>query len=223
MAIVYPYEQESILERHLIKRVQVEKHINPANIDTTRYDKILMVGDQSLFSKSTLDKITILAGKTHDLIEWVQDEAGKASEIIQRLTKKSLLGSFQSVGESEIPLTNDLNLTILLRNRSPSLSTWRMRVVKGGSGVATVSFFDAEFGGKLLRTYEIFFSEFESGWYSFHLPNPIFKAEKRLAVSFKVKTLVGDPPKWIASQGLSSHTMLINGTKSDLVPCFETL
>lgn len=226
VAVVYPYEQESSVGRFLSTRTQVETYVNPTNLDATRYDKILLVGDSGLFNKATLDKIRILESKHPDLIDRVYDDPGKAAEIIQNLPKKSNLGAFQTEGDSELPLTQGTNMTILFKNESPVLSVWRMKVRKGGSGVASLSFFDAEFGGKLLRTYDIFLSEFPDGWYSFQLPNPIFKAQKRLAASFKVKTLVGSSlvsPCWISHQGWSPHTMLINGEKSDFISCFETL
>jgi hypothetical protein len=223
VALIYPYEQETALERNLSPRVQVEKHINPSQLDPLRYDKILMVGDERLFNKATVDKISILQEKSPDLIKWVKDDAGQASNIIQDLPKLSQLGAFQSIGLSEMPLTQGTNLTILFKNESPSISVWRMLVTKGGSGIASLSFFDVEFGGKLLRTYDLFLSEFAGGWHSFQLPNPIFKAQKRFAVSVKIKTLVGEPPVWISHQGWTPHSMLLNGTKSDLVCCFETL
>lgn len=223
VAVVYAFEQETQIEAHLSSRAQVEKLINPAYIDPSRYDKVLVVGDAKHFNKLTLDKLSILAAKTEGLVEWVSDEAGKSHQILTSLTRKSHLGAFQSIGVSETLLTQGKNLTVLFKNESPVLGVWRMKVLKRGSGVASLNFFDVDFGGKLLRTYDIFFSEFKDGWYSFQLPNPIFKAQKKFAVSLKVKTLVGDPPVWVSHQGWSSHAMLIDGSKSDFVPCFETL
>lgn len=223
IAVVYPYEQKTILEDQLATRVQVEKLVRPLVIDTSRYDKILIVGSKEFFPKLISDKISIIYHKNPELFEWVEDRPGEAAKILSTLTHRNHLGAFQFQGSSEIQMKLNQNFTILFNNKTSILSEWRMNAKKGGSGVASLTFFDADFGGKLLRSYDIYVSEFTEGWYSFKLPNPIFKAQKRLAASFQIKQLVGDPPIWISHQGWSEYTMLVDGKKSDFVSCFETL
>jgi len=223
VAVIYPYDQESEIEKQLSSRIQVEKFINPSAIDAYRYDKVLLVGQKNLFAKTTVDKITILSAKYSKLFEWVDDSHGRAAEILHSLHRSSSLGAFQSVGFSDVKMQENHKFTILFKHEQDTFSEWRMRVKKGGAGLATLTIFDVDFGGKLLRTYDIHLSEFLDGWYSFKIPNPIFKARKKFAVSFHIKHLVGDNPTWVAHQGLSEHSMLINQTKSDLVCCFETL
>lgn len=223
VAVIYPYEQETALETHLASRVQVERFINPSTIDAERYDGILLVGEPLLFQKGTLDKIAVLSTKYSERIRWVYDTPGQAAEVLQTLDKRSSLGAFQVDGVSELTLTHNTKFTIIFKHDKTTLSHWRMKVKSGGSGVAELSFFDVEFGGKLLRTYDVYLSEFRDGWFEFRLPNPIFKANKKFAATFKVKSLVGAPPLWIAHQGWSSHAVLKDGRRSDFVPCFETL
>jgi hypothetical protein len=223
IGIVYPFDQTTKLEQQLATRVQVEKLIRPLGIETTRYDKILMFGSKEFFPKLILDKLSVLYDRNPELFQWVDDSPGVAAQILSNLPRKSTLGAFQAEGNSELQIELGKNFTILFNNKSPILGEWRMKVKAGGSGVASLTFFDADFGGKLLRTYDIYVSEFTDGWFNFRLPNPIFKADKRLAVSFQMKQLVGSPPIWISHQGWSEHSMLVGGKKSDFVSCFETL
>lgn len=223
IAVVYPYEQQTTLEAQLSTRAQVEKLIRPLVIDANRYDKILIVGSKEFFPKLISDKISIVSDKNPDLFQYVEDTPGIAAEILSNISRRSHLGAFQSQGVSEIQMRLNQNFTVLFDNLSPVLGEWRMKVKPGGSGVASLTFFDADFGGKLLRTYDVYLSEFTDGWFSFRLPNPIFKAQKRLAAAFQIKQLVGESPIWLAHQGWSEHTMLVDGKKSDFVSCFETL
>jgi hypothetical protein len=223
IAIVYPYDQESVLEQQLSMRVQVEKLVNPTNIDAYRYDKILVIGRKDFFSKSTLDKLSILSEKYPNLFDWVEDEYGKAADILHSNPTASQLGAFQSQGSCEIQIQEKQKFTLLFAHKRDVFSEWRMKVRKGGSGLASLTVFDADLGGKLLRTYDFHLSEFTDGWFSFKFPNPIFKAQKKFAVSIYVKQMNGPNPIWYAHQGWSEHTMLLNQSKSDLICCFETL
>lgn len=223
VGVVYPFDQEANFHAQLATRVQVEKLVLPLVIDVSRFDKILIVGSKDFFPKLIMDKLNIQFEKSPDLFEWVKDVPGIAAKILGNLPRRSCLGAFQCQGSSEIAIEYNQSYTILFDNKSPTLSEWRMRVRSGGSGVASLTFFDADFNGKILRSYDVYLSEFTDGWYTFKLPNPIFKAEKKLAATFKIKQLVGKPPIWYAHQGWSEHFMTIDGKKSDFVSCFETL
>jgi hypothetical protein len=224
IALVYPSVQTTVLEQQLSSRLQVDKLINPTFIDVERYDKILVLGSKASFEKASLDKISILSEKHPDVIEWVEDVTGEASRIILTTPTRSSLGAFQTgTGDSSLELYEGLKVTLLFQNKKSVLSEFRMLVNKGGEGLANLTFFDADSGGKLLRTYDLHITEFVDGWFCFKLPNPIFNATKKLAVSFEIARLVGSNPVWKAHSGWSDHVMLLNQTKSDLVCCFETL
>ena len=224
IALVYPSQQTTNLETQLSSRLQIDKLINPTFIDVERYDKILVIGSKESFLKACIDKISILSERHPDVFEWVSDDLGLAHRIVQTTPSRSSLGAFQSGDRgASVQLVNNIKVTLLFQYQKDTLSEFRMLVKKGGAGLANLTFFDADLGGKLLRTYDVHLTEFIDGWFSFKLPNPIFKANKKLAISCQINQLVGESPVWLAHRGWSEHTMLINQTKSDFVCCFETL